>query len=136
VEAALEATTEDVKDALAHGLADLGGRFDEFGWILDEVRQTLTEIRTRQALQLAMQREQLDLQRQQLVKTNLILQVQQARAAVPTPAMAEEIEEVERFLGDTGSVVLCPAPNLGVEHLDQCDLRRALVAADDLWHVL
>jgi class 3 adenylate cyclase len=64
VEAALKAAAEDVKETLTRGLADLGGRFGEFHWMLDEVQQTLAEMRTGQALQLALQREQLDLQRE------------------------------------------------------------------------
>jgi len=88
VDAALEAATAEVKDALARGLADLGGRFDEFGWMLDGLQETLTEIRTRQALQLGLQRETLDLQREQLVRTNLLIQYQQGRAAVTVPVVA------------------------------------------------
>ncbi len=73
----MAAATEEVKEALARGLADLGSQFGEFRWMLAGVQDTLAEMRARQALQLALQREQLDLQRQQLVKTNLILQRQQ-----------------------------------------------------------
>jgi WD40 repeat protein/class 3 adenylate cyclase len=73
VEAAMTAATEEVKEALARGLADLGTQFGEFRWMLADVRDTLAGVRARQALQLALQREQLDLQRQQLVKTNLLL---------------------------------------------------------------
>jgi WD40 repeat protein/class 3 adenylate cyclase len=85
VEAALQASTAEVKETLARGLADLGGSFSEFRWMLDEAAQTLAEMRTRQALQLALQREQLDLQAQQLVQTHLLLQLQQQRAAAPVP---------------------------------------------------
>jgi WD40 repeat protein/class 3 adenylate cyclase len=98
VGAALEAATAEVRDALARGLADLGGRFDEFGWMLSGVQETLAEMRARQAMQFALQREQLDLQREQLVKTNLLLRYQQERAAVSVPGVpavaAEEGEDL------------------------------------------
>ena len=80
VEEAMATATGDVKEALARGLADLGAQFDEFRWMLAGVRDTLAEMRARQALQLALQREQLDLQRQQLVKTNLLLHRQRGAA--------------------------------------------------------
>jgi WD40 repeat protein/class 3 adenylate cyclase/energy-coupling factor transporter ATP-binding protein EcfA2 len=89
VEAAMAAATGEVKEALARGLADLGTQFGEFRWMLAGVRDTLADVRGRQALQLALQREQLDLQRQQLVKTNLILHRQQ-----PGPALAGALPEV------------------------------------------
>jgi len=54
VEAAMTAATDEVKETLTRGMADLGGRFGEFRWMLDEVAQTLAEMRTRQALQLAL----------------------------------------------------------------------------------
>ena len=95
VEAALQAATADVKETLTRGLGDLGGRFGEFRWMLDEVAQTLAEMRTRQALQLALQREQLDVQCQQLVKTHLLLQFQQERAAAPMLVGPPEAEGEE-----------------------------------------
>jgi WD40 repeat protein/class 3 adenylate cyclase len=97
VEAALAAATADVKETLAQGLAELGGSFQEFRWMLDGLQQTLAEMRVRQALQLALQREQLDLQRQQLVKTNLVLQLQQERAAAPLPTSEAAIEGEEEL---------------------------------------
>jgi WD40 repeat protein len=108
VETALAAATDDVKQALAQGLADLGGRFHEFRWMLDEVQQILAEMRTKQALQLALQREQLDLQRQQLVKTNLLLRLQQERVAVPTPLGLPYADEKEISPAD----VPCPYKGL------------------------
>jgi WD40 repeat protein/class 3 adenylate cyclase len=93
VDAALEAATGEIKDALASGLADLGGRFDEFSWMLSGVRDTLAEMRARQALQLALQREQLDLQRQQLVKTNLLLHRQRGDAALAELTVEGGVEE-------------------------------------------
>ncbi|UCC76616.1 MAG: hypothetical protein JSW37_14095, partial [Anaerolineales bacterium] len=95
VDAALKAATAEVKDALARGLADLGGRFDEFGWMLAGVQDTLAEMRARQAMQFALQREQLDLQRQQLVKTNLLLQFQRDRPGVPLPERVEAVDREE-----------------------------------------
>jgi WD40 repeat protein/class 3 adenylate cyclase len=92
VQAALEAATADLKETLAHGLSELGSSFQEFRWMLGNVRHTLDEMHTRQALQLSMQREQLDLQRQQLVKTNLLLRVQRARAAAPVMVDEDEGE--------------------------------------------
>jgi hypothetical protein len=94
VEAALQASAAEVKGTLARGLADLGGSFREFRWMLDEAAQTLAEMRTRQALQLALQREQLDLQAQQLVQTHLLLQLQQQRAAAPMPLDLPEAERI------------------------------------------
>jgi predicted ATPase/class 3 adenylate cyclase len=75
VEATMAAATGEVKEALARGLADLGGQFAEFRWMLAGVQQTLAEVR-------ALQQEQLDLQRQQLVKIDLVLQRQQEQASV------------------------------------------------------
>ncbi|MGC9320612.1 MAG: hypothetical protein ACP5KN_21445 [Armatimonadota bacterium] len=92
VEAVLQASAAEVKETLARGLADLGGSFREFRWMLDEAAQTLAEMRTRQALQLAMQREQLNLQAQQLVQTHLLLQLQQERSAAPVLVDLPEAE--------------------------------------------
>ncbi len=92
VEAAMAAATGEVQEALAQGIADLSNQFGEFGWMLAGVQDTLSEMRARQALQLALQREQLDLQRQQLVKTNLILNRQQAGAPVAELTEAEAVD--------------------------------------------
>jgi WD40 repeat protein/class 3 adenylate cyclase len=93
VDAVMAAATDEVKEALARGLADLGSQFGEFRWMLAGVRDTLAEMRARQALQLALQREQLDLQRQQLVKTNLILHRQQAGPQIAELTVAGEVED-------------------------------------------
>jgi WD40 repeat protein/class 3 adenylate cyclase len=93
VEAAMAAASDEVKEALARGLADLGAQFDEFRWMLAGVRDTLAEMRARQALQLALQREQLDLQRQQLVKTNLILHQQQLGPQRAELSVSGEVDE-------------------------------------------
>jgi WD40 repeat protein/class 3 adenylate cyclase len=94
VEAAMTAASDEVKEALARGLADLGGQFGEFRWMLAGVQDTLTEMRARQALQLALQREQLDLQRQQLVKTNLLLHRQGGYPAVAELTVEGEVDEL------------------------------------------
>jgi WD40 repeat protein/class 3 adenylate cyclase len=113
VEAALQAATAEVKEALTRGLADLGGRFREFHWMLDEVARTLAEMRTRQALQLALQREQLDLQSQQLVKTQLLLQLQQERAAALEPVGPAEAGEEQVSPADVAPAdVACPYKGL------------------------
>jgi WD40 repeat protein len=109
VEAALAAATADVKEMLAQGLAELSGSFQEFRWMLDGLQQTLAEMRVRQALQLALQREQLDLQRQQLVKTNLVLQLQQERVAAPLPTTVAAVEGEEEL---PPADVLCPYKGL------------------------
>ena len=82
VEVALEAAVGDVKEALARGLAELGGTWGEFRWMLADVRVVLHAIQARQAEGLALQREQLDLLHEQLVKTNLLI-VQERRPKQP-----------------------------------------------------
>ena len=63
-----------------------------------------------------------------------------ARMAEARPAiqLMEElsIHPVKRFLGDTGAIVLRPALNLGIEHIDEGRLRCAFVPADHLTHFL
>lgn len=93
VDAAMKAATGEVKEVLARGLADLGGQFAEFRWMLAGVQEALIEVRARQALQLALQREQLDLQRQQLVKTNLLLLRQRTGPPLAELMVAGEVEE-------------------------------------------
>jgi WD40 repeat protein/class 3 adenylate cyclase len=93
VEATMATATGEIKEALARGLADLGGQFGEFRWMLAGVQGTLAEMRARQALQLALQREQLDLQRQQLVKTNLLLHRRRGGPAMAELTVAGEVEE-------------------------------------------
>jgi class 3 adenylate cyclase len=104
VEAAMAAASEEVKEALARGLADLGTQFGEFRWMLAGVQDTLAEMRAQHALQLAYHREQLDLQRQQLVKTNLILQRQQEGVSMAVTAI--DLAEAE----DLPPVDVAPAP--------------------------
>ena len=127
VEAAMAAATGEVKDALAHGLADLGSQFGEFRWMLAGVQDTLAEVRARQALQLALQREQLDLQRQQLVKTNLILQHQPGAAPRADTArdLTAEVEDVPP------AAVPCPYMGLAAFEADDAEFffgREELVA--------
>ncbi|MGD9146545.1 MAG: adenylate/guanylate cyclase domain-containing protein, partial [Anaerolineae bacterium] len=93
VDAAMAAATDEVKEALARGLADLGSQFGEFRWMLAGVQETLAEMRARQALQLALQREQLDLQRQQLVKTNLLLHQRRESPALAELTIEGEVAE-------------------------------------------
>ncbi len=93
VQAAMTAANDEVREALAQGLAGLGSQFGEFRWMLAGVQDTLAEMRVRQALQLGLQREQLDLQRQQLVKTNLILQRHKERAPAQIPVPVAWPEE-------------------------------------------
>jgi class 3 adenylate cyclase/tetratricopeptide (TPR) repeat protein len=80
VQAAMTAASDDLRMALARGLAELGSQFGEFRWMLAGVQDTLAKLRTRQELQLAMQREQLE-------KTDQLLQLhmEQVRAPVLTP---------------------------------------------------
>ena len=118
IEAALTAATEDVKQALAQGLAELGGSFEEFRWILDELKDTLAEIRNKQALQLAMQKEQLGLQREQLVKTNLLLRLQQLRTPVPTPVSPDVIKAEEEI---PPADVPCPYKGLAAFEPEDAD---------------
>jgi class 3 adenylate cyclase len=49
VDATLAAATGELREALAQGLAGLGGQFDEFRWMLGDVQETLAEVRDRQA---------------------------------------------------------------------------------------
>jgi WD40 repeat protein/class 3 adenylate cyclase len=136
VEAALAAATADVKETLAQGLAELGGSFQEFRWMLDGLQQTLAEMRVRQALQLALQREQLDLQRQQLVKTNLLLQRQQERGVVLAPAglLAADAEEApsEMAVADVAPAeAACPYKGLAAFEAEDAEVffgREELVA--------
>ena len=126
VEATMMAAGEDVKEALARGLAGLGSQFGEFRWILAGVQDTLAEIRTRQALQLALQREQLDVQRQQLVKTNLILQRQQE--GVPLAGAEAYVEEESDELP---ADVACPYKGLAAFEAEDAEYffgREELVA--------
>jgi hypothetical protein len=73
VQVALDAATADVKTALAQGFAEVGAAFEEFRWMLGEVRYALIDIRDTQTEQLALQRGQHDLLREQLTKLNLLI---------------------------------------------------------------
>ena len=53
------------------GTATLGGEFQEFRWVLDEIKDALANIHRQQTIQVAPQKEQLKLQREQLTKTTL-----------------------------------------------------------------
>jgi uncharacterized delta-60 repeat protein len=86
IQMALDAAPPDARESMAQSLASLANQFEEFGWVLDEIKETLAEIQKRQVEQLTTQREQLDLQREQLAKTNLLLKMQRERKAKPAPA--------------------------------------------------
>jgi hypothetical protein len=85
VQVALEAATTDVKAALAQGFAELGATFEEFRWMLGEVRYTLIDIRDAQTEQLSLQRGQHDLKREQLIKLNLLISMQEGRPKAQVP---------------------------------------------------
>jgi len=127
VEATMATATGEIKEALARGLAELAEGFGEFRWMLVGVQETLAEVRTRQALQLALQREQLDLQRQQLVKTNLILQRQQT-VAVAVP----DAEWIQADLGEMPPAdIPCPYKGLAAFEPEDAEVffgREELVA--------
>ena len=125
VEAAMTAANEEVKEALARGLAGLGTQFAEFHWMLTGVQDTLAEMRARQALQLALQREQLDLQRQQLVKTNLLLHRQRQGPRVAELSVKGEVAELPP------ADVTCPYMGLAAFEADDAEYffgREELVA--------
>jgi WD40 repeat protein/class 3 adenylate cyclase len=125
VEAAMEAAAADLKETLAQGLADLGGSFGEFRWMLAGVQQTLAEVRARQALQLALQREQLDLQRQQLVKTSLLLRQQYEGPPLARLTVEGEVDE------EPPADVACPYKGLAAFEADDAEYffgREELVA--------
>ena len=89
VESALAVASGEVKDALARGLAELSGTWQEFRWMLGQVEDRLHEIQRRQAEGLALQREGLELQREQLVKTMLLLQLQGGQMRAPPQGRRE-----------------------------------------------
>jgi WD40 repeat protein/energy-coupling factor transporter ATP-binding protein EcfA2 len=97
VEAALEAATGEVQQALAEAFAEYGSSFAEFSGMVDEARQTLKVMQREQARHGAEQRHQTDLARETLAKTNLILQrlVVRTAAPPPTPAAAALPEGLE-----------------------------------------
>ncbi|MGH8887788.1 MAG: AAA family ATPase, partial [Egibacteraceae bacterium] len=86
VEVALEAASADVQLALGEAFAELGASFGEFGWMLEEARQSLSVIQAEQARMGAEQRHQTDLARETLAKTNLL--VQRLVATVPAALVA------------------------------------------------
>jgi WD40 repeat protein len=82
-QAALEAASADVQQALAEAFIELGRSFNEFRWMLDELLPTLTAIQQAQ-------RYQTDLSRRTLVEINL-LRRQIAPTSVPaTPGQPED----------------------------------------------
>jgi WD40 repeat protein len=115
VEAAMTAVSEEVREALARGLANLGNQFSEFRWMLAGVQDTLEEVRARQALQLALQREQLDLQRQQLVKTNLLLRRRREGPPLAELTVEGEVDE------EPPAEVPCPYKGLAPFEADDAE---------------
>jgi class 3 adenylate cyclase len=92
VQAVMTSATDDVREALARGLADLGTQFGEFRWILAGVQEALAEMKARQELQLSLQREH-------MAKTEEILQLQRQHARVaPMPALPLVAAEPPAFL--------------------------------------
>lgn len=96
IDVALNAASDEIKQSLAQGLGELGSEFNEFRWILDELKTMLLEIQLSQTIQLATQKEQLELQREQLVKTNVLLQLQKRKKENTTPdnSLADSDEDI------------------------------------------
>ena len=109
VESALAVASDEVKDALARGLAEASETWREFRWVLERVEDRLEEIQRRQAEGLALQRAGLDLQREQLVKTTLLLQLQSSSAAAPLPASDDDGDHLPPVEG-----AVCPYQGLHV----------------------
>jgi hypothetical protein len=84
VDAAMAAATSELKGTLAQGLADLGGQFSEFRWMLGDVRETLAEVH--------------GLQREQLAKIDEILQLQREQRPARPPAPLPEAAPPPAFL--------------------------------------
>jgi adenylate cyclase len=91
VDAAMAAATSELREALAQGLADLGGQFVEFRWMLGGLQETVAEMHGRQELQLVLQREQ-------LAKIEELLQLQRAQKPVGLPAARPEAAPPPVFL--------------------------------------
>jgi WD40 repeat protein len=96
VETALAAAPAEDRDALMRSLQRLGNSFQEFRWILDEVRHALAELQEQQAEQLLLQRQQLEFHREQLTKLNLLLRGQQLSVTVTRPPSPSPEGEEER----------------------------------------
>lgn len=93
VSAAVEAGAEEVQSALDAAFTDLSGSVAEFGWMVEETRQTLSRIQEEQARQSVEQRHQTDLVRETLVKTTLLLQRHDAAIRALPPASQGETAE-------------------------------------------
>jgi WD40 repeat protein len=93
VDIAIKVSGDEIKNSLAQGFGELGKEFKEFGWMLDEMKDSLEEVRLQQAIQLATQKEQLELQREQLTKTNLLLKIQGKKARKPETDQDQEVAE-------------------------------------------
>jgi WD40 repeat protein/energy-coupling factor transporter ATP-binding protein EcfA2 len=93
IQMAMEAAPQDARDGMAQSLAELANQFNEFGWVLDEIRETMADIQKRQVEQLATQHEQLELQREQLAKTNLLLKLQREHKKKSAPVIPQNQTE-------------------------------------------
>jgi adenylate cyclase len=96
VDAAMVAATSELRQKLVRGLDNLGDQFHEFRWMLGDLQETVTEMYSKQDLQL-------DLHREQLAKIEELLQLQRDSGrlspqtpgpeAKPPPAFLQSEEE-------------------------------------------
>jgi len=108
VSAAVEAGAEEVQSALDAAFTALSGSIAEFGWMVDETRQTLSRIQDEQARQGAEQRHQTDLVRETLVKTTLLLQRHNAATRTHPPAGQGQTTEPADLSEDSPAPGSCP----------------------------
>jgi len=113
LEATLDAAPDELQEALAQGMASLGGTFAEFRWMVDGLQKALTDVRVGQAVQLTMQKAQLDLQRRQLVKTDQLLDLHGREPLLP-PGAARALVESE----DAATLIQSRLRQNGAEVLD------------------
>jgi WD40 repeat protein len=79
IESAVTASGDQVRAVLVHGFQDVGTRFSEFGWLLQETRDQITGIAEAQAELAASSRAILEAQQQTLMQLTILRQ--QASAA-------------------------------------------------------
>jgi len=109
VSAAVETGVEEVQRALDAAFTDLSRSFPEFGWMVQETRQTVIRIRDEQARQGAEQRHQTQLIQETLVKTTLLLQRHDAATrAVPRLSQGESTESTDPSSEDEPAPGPCP----------------------------
>jgi WD40 repeat protein len=121
VEATVRESSDEVRAVLIEGLRDLGTRFSEFSWMLDEVSDQLARIAESQAELAAGSRAMLAAQQQTLMQLTMLLQ---RTSSVPVrdggPDRTPEItsasrdeERAARLDADEVPVSLeCPYPGL------------------------